>query len=142
MDGLNRVTLFGNIGSEPEFRQTDNTSVLKFRIATNESFLDQNKERTERTDWHSVVLFGNRATALSKFLTKGSTILVEGSLRTSSYEKDGTKIYKTEVIANNIILAGGKRPDASPPVVAANGNAKAGTTDNSFPWDTSANAAE
>ena len=109
-EGLNRVTLFGNLGADPEFRVTNGgQQVLKMRVATSETYLDRNKQRQERTEWHSVTLFGKRAEALSRLLGKGARLLVEGSLRTSSYEKNGEKRYSTEVIASNIILAGGKR---------------------------------
>lgn len=110
-DGLNRVMLMGNLGADSELRFTQGgQAVLNMRLATTESYLDKNKERQERTDWHNVTLWGKRGEALAKFLTKGSTLFVEGSLRTSSYEaKDGQKRYKTEVIATNVILAGGKR---------------------------------
>jgi single-strand DNA-binding protein len=81
---------------------------LKLRLATSETYLDRNKVRQERTEWHSVVVWGKRAEALSKILSKGSRIFVEGGLRTSSYDdKEGHKRYRTEVVANNIILSGG-----------------------------------
>jgi single-strand DNA-binding protein len=107
-DGLNRVMLLGNLGADPELRMTSGgQSVLKMRLATSESYLDRNKVRQERTEWHNVVVWGRRAEALGKFLTKGSRLFVEGGLRTSSYDdKDGNKRYKTEIVANNIILAG------------------------------------
>jgi len=83
--------------------------VLNMRIATTESYLDRNKVRQERTDWHNVVLWGKRGEALAKFLTKGSTVFIEGGLRTSTYDdKEGKKRYKTEVVATNLILAGGR----------------------------------
>jgi single-strand DNA-binding protein len=108
-DGLNRVMLLGNLGADPELRMTSGgQAVLKMRLATTESYLDRNKARQERTDWHNVVLWGKRAEALSKFLSKGTRLFVEGSLRTSSYDdREGNKRYKTEVVANNIILSGG-----------------------------------
>src|SRR6187455_583267 len=108
-EGLNRVMLLGNLGQDPELKMTSGgQSVLKLRLATSETYLDKNKVRQERTEWHSVVVWGKRAEALSKFLTKGSRLFVEGGLRTSSYDdKEGNKRYKTEVVANNIILAGG-----------------------------------
>ena len=107
-EGLNRVMLLGNLGADPELRYTQSgQAVLNMRLATTESYLDRNKVRQERTDRHNVVLWGKRGEALAKFLTKGSTIFVEGGLRTSSYDdKDGNKRYKTEIHANNIILAG------------------------------------
>jgi single-strand DNA-binding protein len=108
-EGLNRVMLLGNLGADPELRMTSGgQAVLKIRLATSETYLDRNKVRQERTEWHSVVVWGKRAEALAKFLTKGSRIFVEGGIRTSSYDdKEGNKRYRTEVVANNIILSGG-----------------------------------
>jgi single-strand DNA-binding protein len=110
-DGLNRVMLLGNLGADPELRMTPSgQAVLKLRVATSESYLDRNRVRQERTEWHSVVVWGKRAEALNKILSKGSKIFVEGGLRNSSYDdREGNKRYKTEVVANNIILAGGSR---------------------------------
>jgi len=107
-EGLNRVTLLGNLGAEPELRMTNGgTGVLKLRLATSETYLDRNKQRQERTEWHRVVVWGRRAEALGKILTKGDRILIEGSLRTSSYDdKDGNKKYTTEIVANNVVLNG------------------------------------
>ena len=108
-EGLNRVLLFGNLGADPELRMTNGgQTVLKLRLATSETYLDKNKVRQEKTEWHSVVLWGKRGEALAKILSKGSRIFVEGSLRTSSYDdKDGNKRHKTEVNATNVILSGG-----------------------------------
>ena len=110
-EGLNRVMLLGNLGQDPELRMTSGgQAVLKLRLATSETYLDRNKVRQERTEWHSVTVWGKRAEALSKILSKGSRIFVEGGLRTSSYDdKEGHKRYRTEVVANNIILSGGGR---------------------------------
>lgn len=106
-EGLNKVMLLGNLGADPELRVTGGgQAVLKLRLATTETYLDRNNTRQERTEWHSVTLWGKRGEALAKFLTKGERIFVEGSLRTSSYEKDGEKRYRTEVVASNIILGG------------------------------------
>lgn len=106
-EGLNRVMLLGNLGADPELKMTQSgQAVLKLRLATTETYLDKNQARQERTEWHSVTLWGKRGEALAKFLTKGERIFVEGSLRTSSYEKNGEKRYSTEVNATNIILAG------------------------------------
>src|SRR3954470_975010 len=107
-EGLNRVMLLGNLGADPELRYTQSgQAVLNMRLATTESYLDRNKVRQERTDWHNVVLWGKRGEALAKFLAKGSTIFVEGGLRTSSYDdKEGNKRYKAEAHATNIILVG------------------------------------
>lgn len=109
-EGLNRVILMGNLGADPELRYTGNgTPVLHLRMATNESFLDKNKELKERTEWHNIVFWGARAEALAKALTKGDGVLIEGGLRTSSYEKDGIRRYRTEVIARDLRFTG-RRP--------------------------------
>ncbi len=106
-EGLNKVLLLGNLGADPELKVTQGgQSVLKLRLATTETYLDRNNARQERTEWHRVTLWGKRAEALSKFLQKGERIFVEGRIQTSSYEKDGEKRYSTEIVANNIILAG------------------------------------
>ena len=107
-EGLIKVMLLGNLGADPELKVTaGGQSVLKLRLATTESYLDRNKTRQERTEWHSVTLWGPRGEALAKFLTKGERIFVEGRIQTSSYEKDGEKRYRTEIVATNIILSGG-----------------------------------
>jgi single-strand DNA-binding protein len=109
-DGLNRVMLLGNLGAEPELRMTSGgQAVLKLRLATSETYLDRNKARQERTEWHSVVIWGKRAEALAKILAKGSKVFVEGGLRTSSYDdRDGNKRYRTEIVAQNLLLLGGR----------------------------------
>jgi len=114
-DGLNKSQLIGNLGQDPELRYTQGgTAVLNLRMATTESFL-KDGERTEKTEWHSVVVWGKRAEGLNKFLVKGARIYVEGRMGTREWEKDGEKRYSTEVTATNIILLGGKRKDGAPP---------------------------
>jgi single-strand DNA-binding protein len=107
-EGLNRVMLLGNLGADPELRMTSGgQAVLKRRLATSETYVDKNRQRQERTEWHNVVIWGKRAEALAKILTKGTRIFVEGGLRTSSYEdRDGNKRYRTEVVSTNILLQG------------------------------------
>ncbi len=106
-DGMNKVILLGNLGANPELRFTaSGTAVLNFRLATSETYLDRNKEPQSRTDWHAVVVWGARAQGLAKLLLKGSHVLVEGGLRTSTFEKDGVRRYKTEIHAREIHLVG------------------------------------
>lgn len=112
MDGLNRVMLLGNLGADPELHGAK-TSVLKMTLACTEAWFDDRRQRQERTEWVRVAVFGARAEALGKILSKGDRIFVEGSLRTSSYERDGETRYSTEVVAGNVILAGGRR-DSEP----------------------------
>lgn len=120
-NGYNRVTLFGNLGADPELRMTGSgQAVLNMRLATTENYLDRNKVKQESTEWHNVVVWGKRAEALAKILSKGARVLVEGSLRTTSYEpkdRPGEKRYRTDIVARNIVLAGGgtrSRPEDKP----------------------------
>src|SRR5688572_7745610 len=123
-EGLNRVMLLGNLGADPELRMISGGQVvLKLRLATSETYLDRNKVRQERTEWHSVVVWGRRAEGLAKILSKGSRLFVEGGLRTSSYDdKEGHKRYRTEIVANNIILSGGGGGRGGPRQEAGGGN--------------------
>lgn len=115
-EGLNRVTLLGNLGADPELRHTGGGgAVLNLRLACTESYLDKDKVRQERTEWVNVVVWGKRGEGLANVLKKGSSVLVEGGLRTTSYDdRDGNKRSKTEVHASNIVLTGSRPGGASP----------------------------
>jgi single-strand DNA-binding protein len=108
-EGLNKVLLIGNLGMDPELKFTQGgQAVLRMRLATTERYGNKAGERQERTEWHTVIVWGNRAEALNKILHKGRTIYVEGRLQTRSWEdKDGGKRSTTEVVANQILLLGG-----------------------------------
>jgi single-strand DNA-binding protein len=108
-EGLNRAILVGNLGMDPELKFTQGgQGVLRLRIATTESFLNRSGERQERTDWHTVVVWGKRGEALNKILSKGRTVWIEGRIQTRSWEdKDGGKRYSTEIVANQVGLVGG-----------------------------------
>lgn len=115
--GLNKVMLLGNLGADPELRYTQKGQpVLHMRLATNESWVDKNtKEVHERTEWHFVTVWGNRGEALSRFLSKGDCIVIEGHLETRSYDKEGQKHYTTEVVAREVFLTG-RRPATAAPI--------------------------
>jgi single-strand DNA-binding protein len=108
-DGLNRVTLIGNLGRDAELRSAKSGEpVLNFSISCAESYIDKTSgERKEKTEWVNCVLWGKRGESLAQYMLKGKTLAVEGSLRTSSWEKDGVKQYKTEVNVREILLLGG-----------------------------------
>ncbi len=106
---VNKVILLGRLGRDAETRFTANgASRTTFSVATNRSIKDaQTGEWKEETDWHNVVLW--RHENISSFLTKGTQVYVEGRLQTRSYEdKDGKKMYMTEVVGDNVILLSGK----------------------------------
>lgn len=111
---MNRASLLGYLGADSDFRSTNSGSVLRLRLATTETYLDRDKVRQEKTEWHSCVIFGARAEALHAILTKGKQVYIDGSLRTSSYEdKDGVKRTKTEIVVDKLELCGGGNRPAS-----------------------------
>ena len=118
-EGLNRVMLIGNLGQDPDLRYTQaGTAVLNVRMATTESFADSKTgERKDRVEWHTVIVWGRRAEALAKLLSKGARIGVEGRLQTRQWEDAaGSKRYSTEVQAMNVLLLGGRpRNDGAAP---------------------------
>jgi single-strand DNA-binding protein len=111
-DGLNRATLLGNLGADPDLRYTaSGAPVLNLRLATTESWWDkEGQKEQERTDWHYVVVWGKLGEALSKFLKKGDLVYIEGPLRTESYEHDGVTKYSTKVHAQFVRACGGRPP--------------------------------
>jgi single-strand DNA-binding protein len=103
---LNRVTLIGNLGADPELRSTpQGTSVATISIATTENYKDKNGEWQENTEWHRIVLWSRLADIAGEYLKKGNKVYIEGKLQTRNYEdKDGVTRYITEIKATNMIL--------------------------------------
>jgi len=110
-EGLNRVMLIGNLGADPELKYTQNgQAVLRLRLATTESYMNRASERQQRTDWHTVIVWGKRGEALNNILSKGRSICVEGRIQYRQWEdKDSNKRTSTEIVATNIVLLGGGR---------------------------------
>ncbi len=119
---LNRVTLIGNCGKDPEIRQAGNGNrVATFSIATSESWTDKaSGERKEKTEWHNVVVWNDGLIGvIEKYVKKGSKVMVEGQMQTRKWEKEGIERYTTEVVlqgfGGQLILlgdagGGGNRP--------------------------------
>jgi single-strand DNA-binding protein len=102
MAGVNKVTLLGNLGQDPEIRTLESgVKVATISIATSENYKDQAGEWQERTEWHRVVLWRWYAEKAEK-LKKGDKIYIEGKLATRSWEQDGVKKYVTEIIASDL----------------------------------------
>lgn len=115
---LNRVTLLGNLGADPEVRNTQaGTTVVSFNLATNESWTDRTTgEKKERTEWHRIVIFGDGLTGIAEnYLRKGSKVYLEGQLRTRKWtDRDDQERYTTEIVlqsfdAKIILLDGSNR---------------------------------
>ena len=104
---VNRVTLIGNLGRDPEVRQAGQTSVCTLSVATSER-QKKGDQWEEVTEWHRVVVFGKSAENCGRYLAKGRTVYVDGRLRTNKWQdKDGKDRYTTEIIANDIRFLGG-----------------------------------
>jgi single-strand DNA-binding protein len=100
---LNKAMIYGNLTRDPEMRALPSgMQVCSFSIATNRVYNDREGKRQESTDYHNIVVFGKQAENCAKYLTKGASAFVEGALRTSSWEKDGVKQYRTEIIADRV----------------------------------------
>ena len=129
MAALNKVLILGNVGNEPEVRQTQSgRAVANFSVATTDAW-GEGEDRQERTEWHQVVVWGKLAETCGQYLTKGRQVLVEGRLQTRSYEDhDGHKRFVTEIVAQQVEFLGGRPEhgpaDEAPPVPTATAQAE------------------
>jgi len=111
---MNRVTLIGNLGKDPELRyMPSGTALAKFTLATNRKFTDRDGQRQEKTEWHRITVWSKLAEICAQYLTKGKQVMIEGRIEYGSYEKDGVKHYTTDIIAENMEMLG--RPGESEP---------------------------
>lgn len=130
---LNKVLLIGRLGGDPEMRYTSSgMPVTTFSLATNRQWTDREGNAQEETDWHNVVAWDRLAQICNEHLAKGRLIYLEGRLRTRTYEANGQKQYRTEIVASDMVMldsAGGthqsspqeeveKRPAAKVPATA------------------------
>jgi len=111
---LNKAMIIGNLGADPEVKYLPSgRAVANLRVATNRQWQDKDSgEQKEQTEWHRVTLFGGMAEVAGKYLSRGSRVFIEGRLQTREWEKDGQKRYTTEIIAENMIMLGGKGESA------------------------------
>jgi single-strand DNA-binding protein len=99
---LNKATIIGNLGKTPELRKTTGGNpVTDFSVATTERYNDKQGVKQEVTEWHNIVVWGKLAEIAAQYLKKGSSVYVEGKIQTQSWDKDGQKHYKTEIVASN-----------------------------------------
>lgn len=103
MFNINKTIVAGNLTRDPELKALPSgANVCNISIATNETYTNKAGERVDSTEYHNVIIFGKQAENTAKYLTKGSGALVEGKLQTRSWEKDGVKHYRTEIVAQSI----------------------------------------
>lgn len=109
---LNKVILIGNIGRDPDLRQTEKGSAIStFSLATNTTWVDREGVRAERTEWHNIVAWNRLAEICNQIIRKGDQIYIEGRLRTRSWtDEKGEHHHRTEVIAEQMIKLS-RRPD-------------------------------
>jgi len=115
--GVNKVIVVGNLGQDPETRyMPSGSAVTNLRVATNESWKDkQTGEQKDRTEWHSVAMFGRLAEIAAEYLRKGSQVYIEGKLRTRKWQdKEGHDRYTTEIIADEMQMLGGRSGGGAP----------------------------
>jgi single-strand DNA-binding protein len=100
---LNKAMIYGNLTRDPELKALPSgMNVCSFSLATNRVYNDRDGNRQEAADYHNIVVFGKQADNCAKYLTKGSGTYVEGRLQTRSWDKDGQKQYRTEVVADRV----------------------------------------
>ena len=116
MASVNKVILVGNLGADPEIRYMSNgEAVANVRLATTESWKDKNSgEKREVTEWHRVVFYRKLAEIVGQYLKKGSSVYIEGRIRTRKWQdKEGQERYTTEIEATEMQMLGGRQSAAS-----------------------------
>lgn len=120
MSSLNKVTLIGSLGADPEIRRTQaGKPIANMRVATSESWRDGNGDRREKTEWHTVVVFNEGlCKVVEQYLKKGSKVYLEGSLQTRKWQdQSGNDRYSTEVVLqgfnSSLIMLDGNKSEGS-----------------------------
>ena len=139
MASVNRVTLIGYLGQDPEIRYTaSGDAVANISMATGEQWKDKDAGKQEKTEWHRIVLFGRIAEVCGEYLKKGSQAYFEGKLQTRKWtDKEGQDRYTTEIVAFTMKMLGGRTesvgnrppPQGENNAPAASGGGKSGFDD-------------
>lgn len=100
---LNKATIIGNLTRDPELKALPSgQNVASFSVATNRTWKDKDGQKQEDVEYHNIVVFGKTAENVARYMKKGSQILIEGRIQTRSWEKDGEKKYRTEIVAESV----------------------------------------
>lgn len=111
---LNKVFLYGNLTRDPELKALPSgQQMASFGLATNRSYKDKNGQKQEATEFHNIVAFGRPAEVIAQYMKKGRPLYVEGRIQTRSWESEGQKKYRTEVIVENFQFGDSGRGSAS-----------------------------
>ena len=120
---MNKAILYGNVGKEPDSRKVGDSTVTKFSLATNKTYTDKSGEKVTKTQWHNIVLWGKVAETASKYVKKGTSLIVEGEISYRSYEnKQGQTVYVTEIIGQHMHFTGNKPEEPKPQKAMSNIN--------------------
>lgn len=105
----NSVRLIGHLGTDPDYKETGKSKLVKFALATNEVHKNEAGEKVEETQWHNLIAWGKQAEIANTYLKKGAEIAIEGKLQSRSYEdKDGIKKWITEIVVRDFSFIGKK----------------------------------
>jgi len=115
MSSVNKVILLGNIGKDPEVRETKSGNVANLVLATSERYTDKSGQKQENTEWHNLVVFGKLADVVAKYVKKGDKLYIEGSITTRKWEdKEGNTRYNTDIKVRDLTMLGGGEKKAQP----------------------------
>lgn len=128
---LNKAMIYGNLTRDPEMKALPSgMNVTSFSLATNRVYKDRDGKQQEQADYHNIVVFGRQAETVNQYLKKGSGAFVEGRLQTRSWEKDGVKQYRTEIVADRVQFGPRSGGDGGS---ASSNNAATGSNDEKAP---------
>lgn len=121
---LNKALVYGNLTRDPELKALPSgTHVTTFSIATNRVWKDKDGVKQENAEFHNIVVFGRQAETVAQYLKKGNTALIEGRMQTRSWESDGVKKYRTEIVADRVQFGPkGNSGGASTPTISTGGS--------------------
>src|SRR5690606_36670196 len=125
---VNKVTLIGKLGRDPDIRYMPNgNAVANLTIATDESYTDrQTGQKIEQTEWHRVVAYERLAEIIQQYVKKGAQVYVEGRLKTREWEKDGIKRYTTEIVCTELLILDSRPQSPMQPAQSATSHPAAG----------------
>lgn len=139
---INKAMVYGNLTRDPELRSLPSgIQVASFSLATNRVYKDKEGNKKEQADFHNIVLFGKLAELASQYLKKGGGVYIEGRMQTRSWEAEGGKKYRTEIVGDTMqfgprLSGQGTAPRTDADSTQTNADKKANTDDKSKPVDT------